>query len=672
MDVRGLVPVVVSATPHSNDSVTDPANRWLVAEFDLVARGRTLRHMVIGRRKHLLLLATAWIAASWLAPTSFMSTRGAEAGDASTAAPHMGDAHQDGTAGSETTQRAPRKATSYGLWVLLPAIVTIILAIFTRQVVTALIVGILIGAYMFVPCLPAGSAFAQAHPSIGGIQLAAEKYIMGAILAPRDGFGHLRIMIFTLVIGFMVGVMGRNGGTAGMVHLIAGETESRRRSGLTTWLAGLVVFFDDYANTMIVGPMMRSVFDKVRLSRAKLAYIVDSTAAPVASLALIGTWIGAEIGFINDGLSSLTATTTPAFLQHADGQVVSGMEVFIASLPYRFYPILALFLVFLVVLTGRDFGPMKRAESLALGGEGGKAYEAQTPESLEDRPAPRWWLGLFPILCLVCGTVAVLIVTGYRAADGAAVMATEEPLWQKAFQIVGQGDSYAAIFYGALLAATVAVVLTLAARACSTKDAADAGLDGMSRMFPAIVILILAWALSAVEQDLMLGQIVADRLQAFNFPPIWMPLAIFVSAAAISFATGTSWGTMGILCPMVVTVMAGLGGGLDPEKALTLFYASVGSVLAGAIFGDHCSPISDTTVLSSVASGCRHEEHVWTQLPYALLAAVAAMGFGDVLCSRFDQPWYYGLGGGAVFLVLFVFIICRRPRETITEFAAMP
>ena len=149
-----------------------------------------------------------------------------------------------------------------------------------------------------------------------------------------------------------------------------------------------------------------------------------------------------------------------------------------------------------------------------------------------------------------------------------------------------------------------------------------------------------------------------------EFPATWLPLAVFLCAAIVSFATGSSWGTMGILCPVTVSIAANLGGSLDPATALHLFYASVGSVLAGAIFGDHCSPISDTTVLSSIAAGCPHEEHVWTQIPYALVAAIAAMGFGDVMCSVFDQPWYLGLAGGAVFLWLFVLIVGRRATIT--------
>ena len=180
-------------------------------------------------------------------------------------------------------------------------------------------------------------------------------------------------------------------------------------------------------------------------------------------------------------------------------------------------------------------------------------------------------------------------------------------------------------------------------------------------MFPAVVILILAWSLSATLQALRLGDVVGAQLETHDFHAGWFPLAVFACSAFVSFATGTSWGTMGILCPMVVQIAVGLIGGVEANEALPLFYASVGSVLAGSVFGDHCSPISDTTVLSSIASGCRHEEHVWTQIPYALVAGIAAMGLGDVACSVCGQPWYYGLGAGALFLLLVVFVIGRRP-----------
>ncbi|MFQ5414428.1 MAG: Na+/H+ antiporter NhaC family protein [Phycisphaerae bacterium] len=569
-------------------------------------------------------------------------------------------AGQGAAGGDEPTP--PRNAASYGLWVLMPAVVAILLAIVTRQVVPALVVGVLVGSYMMVPCLPAEDSFSteRIHPVIGGFRLFAERYVMGSVM----DIDHVKIVIFTLVIGFMVGVIGRNGGTAGLVRLVAGDTRSARRGGITAWAAGLVVFFDDYANTMIVGPTMRSVFDKLRISRAKLAYIVDSTAAPVASIALIGTWVGAEVGFIDSGLSSL-GSSRPAFLSG-----VEPMTAFLASIPYRFYPILALVLVFLVVLTGRDFGPMRRSEQTARDRlmPGVTAGTVRVRAILaEGTRAARWWLGLGPVVVLVGVTVAVLIKTGLASPDVQAAMSgadwAEQAWWQRASVVLSAADSGLSIFYGAIVSAFAAMLLTMVSRACSVREAADAGLEGMSRMFPAIVILVLAWSLSAAlnSENLMLGEIATAKLRAIEFSAHWLPLAVFVSAALISFSTGTSWGTMGILCPATVTISAGLCADLDPGVALGLFYAAVGSVLAGAVFGDHCSPISDTTVLSSIAAECPHEEHVWTQLPYALAAAVVGMGVGETLCSVYGQPWYYGLLIGCVLLTLMVLVVGRKP-----------
>jgi Na+/H+ antiporter NhaC len=553
----------------------------------------------------------------------------------------------------------------YDWWVLAPAIVAIILAIATRQVVPALVIGVAVGAFMMITDLPDEVTFKDSAYWIRGIRVTFEYYVLNAVLDENAGYAHLKIMMFTLVIGFMVGVIGRNGGTAGLVKLVAGETDSQRRGSITAWLAGLVVFFDDYANTMIIGPTMRPIFDRLKLSRAKLAYIVDSTAAPVASLAIIGTWVGFEIGFIDQGLNDL-GDQKPAFLTG-----LNGMLAFIKSIPYRFYPILALWMVFLVALTGRDFGPMKRSEGKALGKPDDTPIQPRVEEDAS-KPKPRWGLGLLPVLVLLGATFLILWITGRNDPRTLNVIAlgmpvtgvewTALPWYEKAGVIVGHADAYVSIFYGAIVSAVFALLLTLAAGACKLKDAIEAGLNSAARMFPAIVILILAWSLSQVSQDLMLGQVVTSKLQAMNFPITWLPLAIFVSAAVISFATGTSWGTMGILCPVAVTVGARLAGELPTDQALPLFYATVGSVLAGAIFGDHCSPISDTTVLSSLASDCPHEEHVWTQMPYAVVVAIVGMGLGDVLCSRFGQPPRIAIPVAMFVLLLFLVIFGRRPR----------
>lgn len=548
----------------------------------------------------------------------------------------------------------------YGLWVLTPAVVAFLLAIFTRQMVPALVVGILVGAFMQLRCLPNDSPFAAQNTVVGGLRLAAEYYILGAIQEPPErDLAHIKIVIFTLVIGFVVGVLHRNGGAAGMVRVVAGAGQSPRRGALTAWLAGLVVFFDPYASCLIVGSSMRSAFDRLKLSRAKLAYIVDATAIPVASIALMGLWVGAEVGFIDKGLTGLAQP-----LRDAQGSPMTGMSAFLASIPYRFYPIFAVILVFLVCLTGRDFGPMKRSEREAQGRPQTSDTRLGDPTiSAPAAPRARWWLGFFPILVLLLGTVSLLVVTGGRALDAAvagSAQAADQAWWDRAGAILSHANPNMALFYAALAAAVVAVLLTVAARACPAREAVDAGLDGLARMMPTVVVLVLVWAISALMLDLQLGAIVAERLASAQFPAPWLPLAVFLGAAVVSFATGTSWATMAVLCPVTVDLSSRLMTGMEPATAITLVYSAVGSVLAGAVFGGHCSPISDTTVLSSIAAGCRHEEHVWTQMPYAIAGAVAQVALGNVLCGVYGQPWYVGLGAGTVFLALVVLIFGRR------------
>lgn len=565
--------------------------------------------------------------------------------------------------GEKTSATAVSGPSTYGLWAIAPAIVAILLAIFTRQVVPALVVGLLVGAYMMAPYLSIDRIGDSGGEALKGFRLAFEYYLLKAVYDPGDDgqYGRLKIIVFTLVIGFMVGVIGRNGGTAGLVRWVTGNSDSPRRGTLTAWLAGMVVFFDDYANTMIVGPTMRPIFDKLRISRAKLAYIIDSTAAPVASIALIGTWVGAELGYIAEGIEAVKSGGQEAHLMDAGGGTYTAMDLFIRSLPYRFYPILALFMVFIVALFRRDFGPMRRAESEALDG-----VEAElVDDSPDDTVAPpRLMLGLLPILCLVFVTVGVLIASGLAQIDGWEATADKGELWERASYVIRNADAYLCIFYGAVSSAILAVLLSMTARSCSVRDAVDAGLEGMGRMFPAIVILVLATAIQSVESDLMLAEAAGDFLRDTGFSANYMPLAIFLASAVISFAMGSSWATMGLLCPLAVSVTVGLiaNADMDAEAARVLLFSAVGSVLAGSIFGDHCSPISDTTVLSSIAAGCRHEEHVWTQLPYAIVTALAAVGAGEITCGIYGQPWYIGLASGAGALFLFLLIFGRSPQ----------
>ena len=554
--------------------------------------------------------------------------------------------------GQQTTQpttTAPAVMTPqehYGLWVLVPPLVAIVLAVITRQVVAALFVATLVGAYMLLPCQGPEAQFADSNVLIRGLRLTVEGYIIGGV-ADKN---HIRIMLFTLCIGGMVGVVGANGGTRSIVEVLSRWARTSRRGQVAGWIGGHAVFFDDYANSMILGPTLMPLYDRLRISRAKLAYIVDSTAAPVASLVPIGTWIGAEIGFIQGGLDKVQANAAsqpvPEFLQG-----MNAYHAFLASIGYRFYAVFALVLVLLIALTRRDFGPMKRAERQAAEG-----IARDDHKHADDDTRGRAWYALVPVAAMVVITIVVLLVTGLNEfpENESLSLGTLRHL------LVG-ADAYISILYGALAGLALAVLISVGTRTISTRIAMDAALDGMARMFPALVILILAWALSDATKALQLGEVVGHRLEAAQFAVAYLPLAVFGAACVVSFATGSSWGTMGILCPVAVEVAARLCGDLPADQALPLFYSTVGAVLAGAIFGDHCSPISDTTVLSSLASSCSLEEHVWTQIPYALVAAVVSVVAGHVLCNIYGRAWWEGLLCGVALLLVIVLAIGRRP-----------
>jgi Na+/H+ antiporter NhaC len=411
-----------------------------------------------------------------------------------------------------------------------------------------------------------------------------------------------------------------------IVDRLAPLARNRRRGQLVVWLLGLIIFFDDYANSLLLGNTMRPLTDRLRISREKLAYLVDSTAAPVSGLAIVSTWVAGEIGFIQAGFANVDPNLD-----------VDGFGVFLATIPYRFYVLLALLLVPLVAITGRDFGEMLRAERNAVADP--KRPLRGPAEAVADSPPEGHWLdAVLPVLIVVAVTVGLILATGRAAlaaegvTGGASLLTT-----------FGNGDSYLALVYGSLAGWLSAVALALVRRRVTWQRLEAASFEGAAQVLPALAILWLAWALSGLTgaDFLATGDYLAVLLRA-ALDVRWMPTAVFLLAAMVAFATGTSWGTMGILMPLVVPVtwrmLADAAG--DPAPGDPLLTAVVGSVLAGAIFGDHCSPISDTTVLSSQASGCDHIAHVRTQLPYALLAACVAMACGTVPAGFGVSPWW--------------------------------
>lgn len=515
-------------------------------------------------------------------------------------------------------------------WIsLVPPLLAIAAALVTRQVVPSLLLGIWSGAWIV------------GGGPLAGARLTVDRFAVSA-LADAD---HAAIVMFSLMLGGMVGIISRCGGMIGLVRALEPFATGRRSGQLVAWLLGLLVFFDDYANTLLVGNTMRPVCDRLRISRQKLAYVVDSTAAPVASIALVSTWIGYEVSLIHEALVH-------------SGSAETGYGLFLRALPYNFYPLLALAFGAFVAGSGRDFGPMRKAEAEVASGAlaaGDGAPEARDilPES---HVPPRPLAAVVPVLCVLFVTFAGLWTTGRASllADGdpAGTAALSSLGITGVGSVIGAGNSFQALLWASLAGSIVALGIAVAPRRVTLGQGMDAWVGGMKAMTGAIVVLILAWSLGGVCEALGTSGYMAAGVSA-TIDPRLLPTLIFVMAAATAFATGTSWATMSILiAPAVATALAydGSGAGLLP--------ASVSAVLAGAIFGDHCSPISDTTVMSSMASGCEHIEHVRTQLPYALTVGGVAVVCGYLPVGFGWSPWP-GLLVGAATLALLLRLVGR-------------
>ncbi len=498
-----------------------------------------------------------------------------------------------------------------GWFSIVPPLLAILLALLLRQVLVALLSGIYIGLLFIY----------NFNPATALLRL-IDTNLFNAIINPD----HMYIIMFTLLIGGVVGVISKNGGTAGLANQITKFAKTSRSGMLASWFMGVIIFFDDYANSLIIGNMMRPITDKLRISREKLAYIVDSTAAPVASLVIISTWIGYEIGLIGDGLNAIGSTQNP-------------YEVFIQTIPYRFYPIAAVFFVFITSYLQRDFGPMLKAERNARK-FGVKSYEIENSykdlreAGIENRNA-KWFNGAIPILIILFGTIAGLFYTGITLLQSKGI--TNYGVQE----IISNSDSYKSLLWASLFAGLVAVILTVSQKIKKLEDTIKAWHSGVQTMLIAVIILVLAWGISSITQELKTADYVISLLSD-SLNPHFLPVLVFIVAGLISFATGTSWGTMAIVMPIIIPMTATISSinSLTEPASHLILIGVISSVLAGSVWGDHCSPIADTTILSSLASKCNHIEHVRTQLPYAIVVGVVSMLAGDLLTAFGLNPYF--------------------------------
>lgn len=506
--------------------------------------------------------------------------------------------HQKG----EKTKRIP-------FWLsLLPPLLAIAMALLFREVLISLFVGIWAGAFIAAGMSPMAI--------LSGFGACFEHYLLEAL----TDSGHAYIVLFSILIGGMVNVVYRNGGTAGIVDLSRGLAKDARSSQLASMAVGCFIFFDDYANTLIVGNTMRPITDRFKVSREKLAYIVDSTAAPVATLALVSTWIGAQLGYIESGLTQV-------------GMDINPYTVFLGSLKYAFYPILTLWFVLLIIRSGKDFGPMLKAERKARASEGIR----ETSGSEEGNPKSHWGYALGPILALLLAVVWRLIQTGLAGTDTSGL-----GFFESAREVIGAADSYSALMWGSGIGLAVAIISTLVGRKLPFEQTMAAAMDGFKTMLTAVSILLLAWGLAATTNELhtsdFLISVIPEGLSAGILPAVF-----FVLSAGVAFSTGSSWSTMAILMPLGIPLVFHLGGDLATIEIV--FHLSA-AVLGGSVLGDHISPISDTTVLSSLATDCNHIEHVRTQMPYALVAGGISL-MASILVSFGIPSWLLLLLGAA-------------------------
>jgi Na+/H+ antiporter NhaC len=540
---------------------------------------------------------------------------------------------------------------------ILPPLIAIVLALVIKEVVASLLLGIFAGAFILTGL------------SFEGIGIAflrvIDTYIIGSLLDR----GHLAVVLFSTMIGGMVALVSRNGGMAGIVHKFSAYAKSGRSSQLITWALGIAIFFDDYANTLIVGNTMRPVTDRFKVSREKLSYLVDSTAAPVAAVAFVTTWIGAELGYIKDAVSNLNISE-------------SAYSIFLNSLQYAYYPFFTILFMFLLIWMRRDYGPMWTAEDRAhktgvLNLPSAHAFDdGQSGQNSDYETIPgvkvNWWNAFLPVSLVVVATIVGLIytglevsqeqikvLTGYNESQSTwaqlGLLSQEGPAgwFRKLGIVIGNADAYNSLLWASFSGLLLALLLSVSRGIMKLHQAVEVMLTGFRTMLMAMLILTLAWSISKVTEDLHTADYITSLVSG-NVPVWLLPSITFVLAGLIAFATGTSWGTMAILYPLSLPAAWQLAqvSGLDSASQMELMYHMASVVLAGSVLGDHCSPISDTTIMSSLASDCNHLQHVKTQMPYAMTVGGVAI-LCSLLASALALPfWMIFLIGGSLLWVI--------------------
>ena len=485
-------------------------------------------------------------------------------------------------------------------WSLVPPLLAIVLALVTKEVYSSLFIGVAMGALLYTGFHP-WNAFV-------------------AFFDIMKNSMNLNILIFDVLLGMIIVLMLKSGGSAAYGKWAGTKIKSKKSAMLATTGLGVLIFVDDYFNCLTVGSVMRPVTDRFKVSRAKLAYIIDATAAPVCIIAPISSWAAAVNSYVPEDAG------------------ISGFQLFLRTIPYNLYAILTLLMVFTIILTGLDFGLMKKHEKNAAAGDlftsGGEEFDQVKEEEISSNGKVIDLV--LPVLVLIGTAIGAMIYTGFLGGATDVVTA------------FSGCDAETSLIFATLITVMFMLVLYLPRKVITFKGFMDSFVEGFKMMIPAIGILIFAWSLKGMGDALEIASFVENLVGSNASASVMLPAILFLVAIFLSFSTGTSWGTFAILVPIAIAMFPGADN-------MQMMIIAVASVLSGAVCGDHVSPISDTTVMSSAGAQSNHINHVTTQMQYAVVVAVvSAIGY---VIAGFVHIWWLVLGISAVLLLVVLFVI---------------
>lgn len=528
----------------------------------------------------------------------------------------------------------------FGLWGIIPPLLAIIFALITKEVIISLFVGVLSGTLIV----------AYGNPFL------ALTILTDKLADMISDSWNIRILLFCALMGAFIGMFAKTGATKAFGIWASKFLKTKRSVLLFTWFFGLLIFIDDYFNSLSVGTVMRPATDEKGISRAKLAYVLDSTAAPVCIIAPISTWVVTVMSYIKDsaGFSELS---------------MSEFVFFLKVIPYNLYAILTLLFVFFMAMGAKDFGYMAKSEYNA---KNGKLYDEETYGACPGNVSPvsnsnaKWYDMIISILILIIVCIALFPITTWMGAvggEGGYATFFEAVRAINIEQAFVDTDASKALFYGAVISLFLTYIYYLVRKLLTIRQAGDAITDGVKSMVPALIVLSLAWTIGNVirstpdEGGLGLALFLSESVGRGGFPLWLLPVILYLLACVISFSTGTSWGTFGIMIPIAIPIASSLAmsNGYTGEASLNVLLINVGAVISGAIFGDHCSPISDTTILSSTGSNCPLLEHVTTQMPYSVLCAFSSLV--GIVVAALTLNHFIALFVGIAVLVVLMFLL---------------